>query len=478
MKWILNDSLFLLLLILLLTCPVHADEFHRGKVSDFELLDCDGHVHRLSDYSECNLVVLAFLGTECPLAKFYGKRLQDLQDEFSQKGVKLIAINSNDQDSLGDMRKYLDDLAVDFPFLKDTHHAIADRVGATRTPEVFLLDKHRNICFQGRIDDQYGIGKSRSAPRQMFLKEAINELLAGSQVSQPKMDAVGCLLGRSKASPDGGKITYTNQIVRIFQNRCVSCHRDGQIGPFSMTNYDEVASWADMIDEVVQEGRMPPWHADPNVGSFKNDRHLSDEEKSLINSWVAAGTPEGDAKDLPKPRTFVDGWQLPDKPDQIVTMRDTPFQVPAEGVVDYQYFVVDPGFSEDKFVKACEVVPGNRKVVHHILIFSLPPGKAVLGVDDDGFLFAYVPGLMASNYRRGWPSEFPPVRNFCFRFITRQSARPRKTLVPSDSYLPIPMKSLTKFSPRERPTSGFRFPPATLTIEWKRTRGRYPWRAN
>ena len=261
----------------------------------------------------------------------------------------------------------------------------------------------------------------------MFLKEAINELLAGSQVSQPKMDAVGCLLGRSKASPDGGKITYTNQIARIFQNRCVSCHRDGQIGPFSMTNYEEVASWADMIDEVVQEGRMPPWHADPNVGSFENDRHLSDEEKSLINSWVAAGTPEGDAKDLPKPRTFVDGWQLPDKPDQIVTMRDTPFQVPAEGVVDYQYFVVDRGFSEDKFVKACEVVPENRKVVHHILIFSLPPGKAVLGVDDDGFLFAYVPGLMCSNYRRGWPSEFPPVRNFCFRFITRQSARPRST---------------------------------------------------
>ncbi len=415
MKWILNDSLFLLLLILLLTCPVHADEFHRGKVSDFEVLDCDGHVHRLSDYSECNLVVLAFLGTECPLAKLYGKRLQDLQDEFSQKGVKLIAINSNDQDSLGDMRKYLDDLAVDFPFLKDTHHAIADRVGATRTPEVFLLDKHRNICFQGRIDDQYGIGKSRSAPRQMFLKEAINELLAGSQVSQPKMDAVGCLLGRSKASPDGGKITYTNQIARIFQNRCVSCHRDGQIGPFSMTNYEEVASWADMIDEVVQEGRMPPWHADPNVGSFENDRHLSDEEKSLINSWVAAGTPEGDAKDLPKPRTFVDGWQLPDKPDQIVTMRDTPFQVPAEGVVDYQYFVVDPGFSEDKFVKACEVVPGNRKVVHHILIFSLPPGKAVLGVDDDGFLFAYVPGLMAQQLPAGMAKRIPAGSKLLFQ---------------------------------------------------------------
>lgn len=370
-------------------------------VDNFELLDCDGKVHSLSDYDDKRFIVVAFLGTECPLAKRYAKRLQRIHDEFSSDGLQLIAVNSNEQDSLREMRQYLDDHEVDFPFLKDSDHVVADQMGATRNPEVFLLDANRSIRYQGRIDDQYSIGKSLPKPRNEFLKDAIKEVIADKDVTEPLVKAVGCLLGRTQTNGDSEPVTYTNQISRIFQNRCVECHRQGEIGPFSMTSYEDVASWADMIDEVVHDRRMPPWHADPKVGSFSNDRHLTDKELALIRQWVDAGAPEGPKEELPEPKEFVEGWQLPVQPDQIVQMRDKPFSVPAEGIIDYQYFTVDPGFTEDKYVKGFEVIPGNRKVVHHILVFALPPGKAKLGFDEDGFLFAYVPGLRAQMLPEG-----------------------------------------------------------------------------
>ncbi|HTN75637.1 MAG TPA: hypothetical protein VL096_10345, partial [Pirellulaceae bacterium] len=125
---------------------------------------------------------------------------------------------------------------------------------------------------------------------------------------------------------------------------------------------------------VVQDQRMPPWHADPKHGKFVNDPRLSDEEKQLIRDWVKAGAPEGDPQQTPAPREFVDGWRI-GKPDQVVYMSDSAFKVPARGEVKYQYFVVDPGFTEDKWIQAAECRPGNRAVVHHIIIGSAPGGK-------------------------------------------------------------------------------------------------------
>ncbi len=134
-----------------------------------------------------------------------------------------------------------------------------------------------------------------------------------------------------------------------------------------MTDYDEVVGWAEMIFEVVEEQRMPPWHADAPHGTFKNDTRLTDEEKETIFAWVRAGAPKGNPDDLPPPREFVEGWRI-GEPDQIVKMGEKPYQVPARGEVKYQYFVVDPGWDEDKYIQAAEARAGNRAVVHHIII--------------------------------------------------------------------------------------------------------------
>src|SRR5262249_8263027 len=153
------------------------------------------------------------------------------------------------------------------------------------------------------------------------------------------------------------KVTYGNEISRLLQTHCVECHRPGEIAPFSLTSYDDAAGWAEMMVEVTQNGQMPPWHAAPEHGHFRNARGLSAAQKQLLVDWAAAGAPQGDLSTVPPPRQYVQGWQLPREPDLVVAIRDEPFQVPAEGVVRYQYFMVDPHFTEDKWVHAAEVIP-------------------------------------------------------------------------------------------------------------------------
>jgi hypothetical protein len=144
------------------------------------------------------------------------------------------------------------------------------------------------------------------------------------------------------------------------------------VGPFALTDYEVVVGWAGMMREVVSDGRMPPWSANPEVGHFANDARLSDAEKQLFYSWVDNGCPQGDPADLLAPRQWTDGWRIRE-PDQVVRMPQ-PFNVPAEGVVSYQHIVGDPGWKEDKWVQAAEVRPGNRAVVHHIIVFVVHPG--------------------------------------------------------------------------------------------------------
>ncbi len=169
-------------------------------------------------------------------------------------------------------------------------------------------------------------------------------------------------------------MTYTGRVVRIFQAHCLDCHRSGEIGPFSMEDYDEIAGWAEMIREVVEQERMPPWFASAAHGSFSNDTRLTEDEKTAILDWVEAGAPFGDPAELPQLKEYAEGWNIGD-PDLVVPMADEAFHVPADGVIPYKYYTVDLQFTEDKWMTACEVRPGNRAVVHHVLVFWRVPAS-------------------------------------------------------------------------------------------------------
>ncbi|MBI1904256.1 MAG: redoxin domain-containing protein [Planctomycetia bacterium] len=387
------------------------------KVADFSLDDYRGKRHALADYKDSKLVVIALLGTECPLAKLYGPRLAELSKKYADQGVTVLGVNANQQDSLAEIAAYARNHKIEFPILKDAGGRVVEGLGATRTPEVFLLDEKRVVRYRGRIDDQYGVGYVRKSPQHTELSAAIDELLAGKPVSRPVTEPAGCLIGKTREPKKGAAVTYSNQVARIFQKRCVECHREGEIAPFALTEYSEAAGWAPMIAEVVREERMPPWHASPEHGHFANERRLTDEEKQTIFAWVESGAPQGDAKDLPPPRTFTTGWQLPEEPDVVVAIADKPVSVQAEGVVRYQYFRADLPFAEEKWIRAAEILPGNRAVVHHVLVFARPKNSRG-GVGEGavrGFLVGYVPGLRQRPFPDGMAKRIPANSELIFQ---------------------------------------------------------------
>lgn len=342
------------------------------KIDDFSLADFRGRIWSLAEFADRKLVVVLFTGTECPLANAYAPRIEELHQKYSARGVALMAIDANQQDSLTEMAQVVKQHKLTFPFLKDPGNKIANQFGAERTPEVFVLDGERKVRYRGRIDDQFAYGKQRPKVQQNYLIAAIDELLVGKEVSQPEVEALGCHIGRLLQPKAESAVTYSRQISRILQKRCVECHRPGEIGPFSLLTYEDAVGWAEMIAEVVAEERMPPWHANPAHGKFANDARLNAAEKEQIRQWFEAGAPEGDPAELPSPRTFVEGWQI-GTPDKIVAMSEKPFDVPATGTVRYQYFAVDPGFKEDTWVQAAECRPGNRAIVHHIIVLLQTP---------------------------------------------------------------------------------------------------------
>jgi hypothetical protein len=183
------------------------------------------------------------------------------------------------------------------------------------------------------------------------------------------------LISRPVTAKGEATVTYAKHISRIIQNNCQECHRPGQIGPFSLSTYNQAVAWSANLREAVVDGRMPPWHADPRHGKFSNDRQLSKEDRDSLLAWVDQGCPKGDDKDLPPRKEFHSEWRI-GKPDHIFTMK-TPYDVPAEapkGGVPYQYIDVETNFTEDQWVTAAEARPGANEVVHHIVVFSVPPG--------------------------------------------------------------------------------------------------------
>lgn len=392
----------------------------------FSLPLAEGGNLALGDLSDAKAVVVVFLGVECPLVKLFAPRLEALSKDYAARGVRVVGIDANYQDSMDEIKTFHEQVGLTFPVLKDADQAVADAFGATRIPEVFVLDGERKICYQGRIDDQYAIDIVRPKPTRRDLIEAVEEVLAGKSVSQARTQAVGCRIGRAPIATSTSEVTYSNQIARIFQKRCVECHRPGEIGPFSMMSYSDIAGWGETILEAVEARRMPPWFADPAHGKFSNDARLSDEEVSLVSSWVKAGCPEGDPSDLPEPRVFVEGWNIP-KPDLVLPMSDRPFQVPAEGIVDYKHYVIDPGFTEDKWVVASEARPGNHSVVHHILAFLAPPGQPPELVTGS-LLAAYAPGMPPRMLPSGMAKRIPAGSRIILQLHYTPNGQPQTDL--------------------------------------------------
>ncbi|MDB4399707.1 redoxin domain-containing protein [bacterium] len=389
------NALRLLLLIAYLTTfgllsTADCDELN------FRLDDLDGNSISLEKKAQPHLTVVCFIGTECPLAKLYSGRLERLAANFTD--VDFIAVSSNQQDSTDDLKNFRERFRVTIPIVKDTDNVVADQFNAERTPEVFLVDENLQILYRGRIDDQYQPGIAKADPTREDLMIALTERLSNKTISVSKTEVDGCLIGRIKKNKNKSAVNFSNQISRILQNHCMECHRQGELAPMELSSFEEVVGWSDMILEVIEDQRMPPWHADPAHGEFNNERGMTSDEKQMIRDWVAAGAPEGNPADLPKAKNYgiASEWRLPREPDRIINMSQDALKVPSLGVIDYHYFVADPEFEKDTWVTAAEIIPGDRGVVHHSICFVRPPDGADMRTG--GWLAAYVPGQKPPTY--------------------------------------------------------------------------------
>jgi peroxiredoxin len=342
------------------------------RIDDFALRDTQGRTCRLSDLRDRKTIVVVFLAADCPLAKLYAPRLVELAGAYQRQGVGFLAIGSNQHEEVRDLARYTRLHAIPFPVLKDVGNVVADRFAAERSPEVFVLDHERRIRYRGRIDDQYGVGVQKPRVTRRDLQDALDAVLAGKPVSVPMTQAPGCPISRAQHVSRPARVSYCKDVAPILQKRCQVCHRPGQVAPFSLMSYHDASGWAGAIREVIEAGRMPPWGANPKHGTFANDPSLTAGEKKAVLDWIDADCPEGRSADLPAPAKFPDGWSIPG-PDLILSIPE-PFTVPAQGTIDYVYMRVDPGFREDRWIKAAEIMPGNRAVVHHCNVFLQPPG--------------------------------------------------------------------------------------------------------
>src|SRR5262249_41120199 len=345
--------------------------------------------------------------------------------------VQFLAINANRMDTAKRIADHAAKYRLNFPVLKDEGNKVADAIGARRTPEAFLLDGARKIRYQGRIDDQYGIATQRPKPTRRDLAVALDEILAGKMVSVPTTAVAGCKIARVRQVSPQGAVTFNKQVSRILQKNCQECHRPGQIGPMALLTYEDATAWAETIREVIHDGRMPPWHADPRYGKFRNDRRLADEDKKNLLAWLDGGTPRGSEADAPPPVKYSKGWAI-GKPDVILTMPQE-FEVPAKMPkfgIPYQHFYVDTNFTEDKWIVAAEAKAGAPEVVHHIIVFVVPPGERFIPRNPNfrltPTLCGLAPGDMPMRLAPGMAKRIPKGSRLVFQMHYTPNGKPAK----------------------------------------------------
>lgn len=408
------------------------------RVHDFSLIDAKSEMQwsLASESDNAQATILFIAGTQCPVANLYLPVLAQIQEKYKAKNLKIAGINAIGHDTMEDVRNHAREYRIIFPMLKDTDGAVCRSLLASRTTEVILIDARGIIRYRGRIDDRYERGLNKPKATLHYLVDAIDSILSDSRVKIPITEVVGCPIPiKDQASPaktESSAVTFAEHIAPILWTKCASCHRTGQIGPFSLFEFDEAKHWSTSIREVVVENIMPPWSANPKVGHFKNDRSLSKIEYDLLIRWIDEGCHAGDLQQLPPMPVFPSDWVI-GTPHQVLTMNDA-IEIGAtipKGGVPYKYAWAGEDFKEDKWVTAAEVRPGARDVVHHIIVYIVPndvdmgiknnerPATGLFDLFGSPFenlqqLGAFVPGDQAYVFPKGLARKIPKDSRLLF----------------------------------------------------------------
>ena len=372
-----------------------------GKyINNIKLKDLNAQEKSL--YSESALyTVISVFDVDCPLALKLVPKVKRLEKEYSQLKFKHIYISklASKEKVLKEYRKreYTGQL------LFDTGKLFLNELEVKTTCETFVIDQKGTLVYRGAIDDQYGINIIKEKAENLYLKDALKNLLANKKVQHPLTGAPGCLVDSESTVENKSEVTFHKDISRILQNKCQQCHHKGGVGPFELITYEQAKERRKMIKYVLRKDLMPPWFADKNR-SWLNNYDLSDAEKETLNTWLNGGTPAGDKSKAPLAKEWsTEG--LIKKPDLIVSFPKV--KVQAEGFMKYQHKTVKIPIKEDRWVRAIETRTENPQVLHHALVFLSENGEKKRLNALSGFFSGYVPGTTINEFADGTGKLLP-----------------------------------------------------------------------
>jgi thiol-disulfide isomerase/thioredoxin len=445
-----------------------------GPAPDFLLESTKGE--RVSLYAERSgrgATAVVFLAETCPVSKLYASKLAKLAREYADQGILFLVVDATAGTDAKRAAAFAKAAGLDVSLLLDPMLAAAARFEVKRTPTSLLVDRDFKVIYRGAIDDQHAPAGSKPHAGEEWLVEAIEAALADAEVETAQTDVAGTELASAAPPP----VTFNEHVAPILHRQCADCHRPGQVGPMALLDFDDARGYAPQIAEVIEQGRMPPWHADPRYGRFENERRLTETEKAILERWADGGAREGDPRKKPKPPVFKDdGWAM-GKPDLIVEL-PAPQQIPAEGVVAYRYVLVDPRIEKDVWVQAAEIRPTAQEVTHHVLALYLPPGKSEIeiaaGLRDGrlvgaGYFAVQVPGCRPNLYPEGAGKKIEAGARFVFQLHYTPNGKPAQDrtrlglkLCKSPPKQEVLTRGVFSFNLRIPPND----PHATATAKW------------
>ena len=387
-------------------------------LNGLSLPDTAGKSHHLADCKDSQATVFFFTAVECPTARRYLGRVVDLAQAYGGKGASFYAVYSNALEEPAAIKRQVDEAKLAFPALLDPEQKLADALAVRTTPTVVVVDSAGKVRYRGMIDEN----KNERLAKNAYLRDALESLLAGQSIAVAATEPVGCAIQRKLTEAANAPVTYANGVAGILHQHCATCHRPGQIAPFSLLTYEQARRWAANIKYYTQSRAMPPWKPD-NHRMFRGERSLSQSEIETLAQWVNAGAPLGDSAQLPPPPKFTEGWAL-GTPDLVLGIEDE-YVIEGTGNDEYRCFVLDPKLKEDRFVQAVEFRPGNPKIVHHVMTYIDAFGFAAGKENKDGKQgFASIgtgPGFFPAGDLGGWgPGMQPwPLDEGTARFLPR-----------------------------------------------------------
>jgi len=340
------------------------------KADNFVLIDHLGKAHELYYHLDDKAIVIVSQGNGCQIVRSNLEDLNAIQQDYADQGVRILMLNANQQ---------------------DTRKAIAEEA-AEWGPKTW------QVVYRGPLSDRVDYERQKDKASKTYARDALDAVIADKEVEVAKVTSPGCIINYDKI--DGAAISYSKTIAPILKENCVACHVEGGIAPWAMSEYAMIKGFAPMMREVVRTKRMPPWHADPEIGHWRNEVGMSDDHTKTLIAWIEAGAQRGDGNDPLKAIPALDNkWTL-GEPDLVI---DIPaFDVPASGTVDYQFPTVANPYDKDVWVVAAEVIPGDPKAVHHILAGSSARElQGELSEIFENFILTYAPGNEASKMPSG-----------------------------------------------------------------------------